>query len=76
MNKERRKAIEEIASQIEAMKDAIENLTQEEQDYFDAMPESFQSGDKGQAAEQAISALEEAANYLDSAIVELSAASE
>ena len=72
MNKDRRKVIEEARSEIErAMgiiddaKSMIESAKDEEQDYFDNMPESFQQGDKGQQAEAAVSALGDAYNDLD-----------
>lgn len=71
MNNERRKAIDEVIAKIEALRDMIgeigadvETLREEEQEYFDNMPESFQSGEKGERAESAISALDDAANDL------------
>lgn len=83
MNKERRKAIqdlidtaqalsetlegegelrvtEEVRSDLSALADDIENIRDEEQDYYDNMPEGFQNGDKGQNAEAAVQALDEA----------------
>lgn len=72
MNKDRRKAIgalidaaQAIAGQITDLKDQIEAIRDEEQDYFDNMPESLQGGEKGEAAEAAISALETAVDALD-----------
>ena len=73
MNKARRKAYDKIADQIavliskvEDLKSELETIRDEEQEYYDAMPESFQNGDKGQAAtdviekfETTLSALEE-----------------
>jgi hypothetical protein len=65
MNNERRKRIDtvigqlqELAAQLEAIKDEIEEIKDEEQEYFDNMPEGFQQGDKGQAAEAAIGELD------------------
>lgn len=65
MNKERRKAIdalreriENIQNEINEIEGEIESVRDEEQEYFDNMPESFQSGDKGQAAEAAIEQLD------------------
>lgn len=74
MNKERRKAIADIISglraksnelddikgAIDSLKGELETAKDEEQDYLDAMPESFQQGDKGSKAEEAISALDDA----------------
>ncbi len=72
MNKERRKAIEALKDQIRALATAaagvaseVEALRDEEQDYFDNIPESLQSGDRGQASEAAISSLEYALSSLE-----------
>lgn len=84
MNNARRKSlaalaeqIRALAGQIEDIRSELETLRDEEQEYYDNMPESFQGGDKGQAAEAAVSAmedalgelpdLEEVADYLDTA---------
>ena len=49
-------------------KEMLEGVKDDEQEYFDNMPESLQGGDKGQAAEAAVSALDDAVNELDGAI--------
>ncbi|KQW19737.1 MULTISPECIES: hypothetical protein [Pseudomonas] len=78
MNNKRRKRIAEICAQIEtlkaqlenanSLKDEIEVLQGEEQESFDNLPESLQQGDKGQAMEQAVEALEEAAEQLENGL--------
>lgn len=75
MNKDRRKAlseavakIEQIKADLEETKGLIETARDEEQDYFDNMPEAFQQGDKGEAAQNAISELDEAISQLEDAI--------
>ena len=75
MNAARRKAITEVQSDIqdalgvfEAAKETIENLRDEEQEYLDNMPESFQNGEKGEAAQSAIDALTDAMESLDEII--------
>jgi prefoldin subunit 5 len=67
MNDKRRKAISAIVDRIDALKALaadiqtdIETLAGEERDYLDNMPESLQGGDKGQKAEAAADALDEA----------------
>lgn len=76
MNDGRRKEIETIAadiaaikeraealnSEIEALQERIESVRDEEQEYHDNMPESFQTGEKGEKAQAAIDALDEAIN--------------
>lgn len=76
MNKARRKAIREVVAKLESLRDEVESLLNEEQDYYDNMPESFQNGDKGQAASDAISYMESASGYIDNAIEELGCAEE
>ena len=73
MNDARRKLIKQAnekttaaAALIEEAKELLEQARDEEQEYLDNMPESFQSGDKGSAAQEAIDALETAISDLDS----------
>lgn len=65
MNADRRKKIDLLISTVEQLKADIEILRDEEQEYHDNMPESFQSGAKGDSAQTAIDALEEACNACD-----------
>lgn len=76
MNAARRKAIEAIKSDLEDIKGRIETIQEEEQEYFDNMPEGLQSGSKGEAAEGNISCLEEAANAVEEACDQLTSAME
>ena len=66
MNKARRKEIDlarakvaEGLSALEEAKGALESARDEEQDYLNNMPESFQNGEKGQTAQEAIDNLVE-----------------
>lgn len=75
MNKERRKQLADARDLIDKAegllseaKEMLEGAKDDEQEYFDNMPESLQGGDKGQLAEAAVSALDDAVNELDSAI--------
>lgn len=72
MNKERRKAIAAAVELIEAARaavaeaiDAVEAIRDEEQEYYDNMPESFQDGDKGSRAQEAIDYLDNAHSDLE-----------
>ncbi len=76
MNKARRKAIDGVVAKLQELRDEVESLLSEEQDYYDNMPESFQDGEKGQAASDAISYMESASGYIDNAIEELGCATE
>lgn len=72
MNKDRRKrlaeaneAVSEAQELINNARSIIEECRDEEQDYYDNMPESFQYGEKGEIAQQAIDCMEEAIDALD-----------
>jgi len=72
MNKDRRKSIAALAERIQELstlvseiKDGLVDLRDEEQDYFDNMPEGFQMADRGQNAEAAIVSLDDAISALD-----------
>ena len=68
MNKDRRKQIDaiikrlesELAPLIDEIKQDIENVRDDEQEYYDNMPENLQDGEKGERAQSAIDALENA----------------
>jgi len=68
MNKTRRKALADLAMEIDAIRPAIEELQCEEQDFLDNMPEAMQEGEKGQAVQAAVDALEAAVCSLDDAV--------
>lgn len=79
MNNERRKVIEAQKAQVETLLESLKDLGKqasdiklelesardEEQDYYDNMPESLQGGDKGERAQAAVSALEDAIGSLE-----------
>lgn len=67
MNKDRRQTISEALALIERAKSLLETARDDEQDYYDNMPESFQGGDKGEKAQAAIDGLESAIGGLDEA---------
>lgn len=57
--------LEAVTTEASSLKDDIERVRDEEQEYFDNMPESLQGSDRGQAAEAAVSQLDEAMGTLD-----------
>ena len=72
MNNQRRKDIDaalklvaDARAAIDALREAIEPIKEEEQEYYDNMPESLQGGEKGEAAQAAIDALENAMSDLE-----------
>lgn len=73
MNKDRRKTLlkiihqlEEVKTLLESLKDDVSQCQEEEQDYYDNMPESLQNGDKGERASEAIEKMTEAVDNLES----------
>lgn len=76
MNAGRRK---DIAVALELMNSArviLENAGADERTAYDALPESIQDGERGQAMVAAADALEEAANELDDLFVKVEEASQ
>ena len=71
MNNKRRSEIKAIALQLEELRDKVEDLQREEQDAFDAMPESLQGGDRGDTSQAAADMLGEAYSSIDEAINQL-----
>jgi hypothetical protein len=68
MNAERRKQIEAVLDELERKTFAIEDLENEEQEYYDAMPDSIRDGEKGDKAQEAIDALVAAKDAVNEAI--------
>lgn len=65
MNDDRRKTIQATLAKIAECKEELESAQSEEQEYFDAMPEGFQAGEKGGKATEAIDALQTAVDSLE-----------
>lgn len=75
MNKNRRKELmewvskaETWAAQGEGLKNELESICSDEQDYFDNMPENLQGSQRGMDAEEAIDAMNEAIDCMGNAI--------
>lgn len=72
MNNDRRDQIKALGPRVSALTAAIaairgevEGIRDEEAEYLESMPESLKGGDRGQVAEAAISALDDALNLID-----------
>lgn len=68
MNKQRRKDLQHAADLIGQARAIIEQARDEEQEYFDNMPEGVQGGEKGSAAEGNVSCLDDALDALDEVV--------
>lgn len=75
MNAARRKIIAEASALLAQFKSLIETAASEERDYFDAMPENMQLGERGQKAsdvaddlDQLVSEIEDIDSRLETAV--------
>ncbi|EMH7658305.1 hypothetical protein V6V97_004164 [Salmonella enterica] len=68
MNNQRRKWISEISNKLAALKDDLSNALDEEQEYFDNMPVSLQSGSNCEISQMAISSIDNALCQIEDAI--------
>lgn len=68
MNKQRRKEIRAIKSKLEAIKDNVKYLQDQEHDYLDDMPENLQESELYTIGEDAVYNLDCALSNLSNAI--------
>ena len=64
MNNKRRKAIRVICSTIESIADELDGVKDEEQDYFDCIPENLQSSQNYETSETACDVLDDSTSSL------------
>lgn len=74
MNRQRRNHIDSIIDLLEQAKLQFEEVYDDESDYFYNMPESFQSGEKGDTAQEAMDNLQAAIDSIEEAICSASEA--
>lgn len=75
MNKARRQKLQNIFDQVTELKDLLEIIKEEEEDYMENIPENLQGSERFEKAEEtvekmyeAVSNLEEAADILEEMI--------
>lgn len=68
MNKSRRKKIEEIIEQLEALSLEIEEIRDEEDTAYENLPESMQNSEKGDKMMEATSNIDEAIDNISDAV--------
>lgn len=71
MRKKTKERIDEIARNLESMRDELETIGEEERSKFESLPESLQESDKAQEMEEWADKLEAVVDYLGDAIDEL-----
>ena len=65
MNNNRRARIQALINKLEDIKEDIDSIKEEEQEYYDNMPESIQAGERGDKAQEAIDNLDYAYSQID-----------
>lgn len=76
MNNMRRKEINAVITLLESIQEDVETFNNEEEEYYDNMPESIQCGECGEKASDAMDNLQSALDSLSEAIEYLEAAAE
>lgn len=71
MNKQRRKAINCCTKALEDVKNRIEEILSEEENFFDNMPENLQGSIRGEESQEAIDVLNEVKDGLEDCIESL-----
>ena len=71
MNKQRRQRIRDVRKEIENCKENLQTILDEEQDYFDNIPENLQGSMRGSDSEDAIDTMESCIEDLENIIKEL-----
>lgn len=65
MNNTRRKVLANLKERIEEIRDELEAVLYEEQDYLDNIPENLQGSERYEKSEEAVSAMEEVVSSLE-----------
>lgn len=76
MNKDRRRAIQEIVVKLEDIRTEIDALHTEEIEYIDSLPDNMQSGERAEKAQSAADNLDSAMSDLDTVVDDLNSAME
>ena len=76
MNNSRRKQLEEISSKISDIKDELESVMCDEEEYRDNMPENLRNSERYEQTDAACSEMQDALDSLDSAISSIDTARE
>ena len=71
MNKQRRKDIDTIIQALEEIREQIQFVLEEEQEYLNNIPENLQNSERYETAQTAVSELEEADGSIDDIIEHL-----
>lgn len=76
MNNLRRKQLNDLLDQFQALNEELKTLMGEEEDYLDNMPENMQGSERYEKADEACGNLQEAIDSINSGIEYIEAAVE
>jgi len=76
MNKPRRKQLENLSGRISEIKDELESILSDEEEYRDNMPENLQSSERYETSDNACSEMQDALCSLEEAVSNIDAAQE
>jgi hypothetical protein len=68
MNNKRRQQLRKLIEKMEVLKDELEVIASDEQEYFDTMPENLQGSTNGMNSEEAIDKMADAIVCVEEAI--------
>ena len=68
MNKKRKQNIMSIKRVLDSCLSSLENISEDEQDYFDNIPDNLQSSNRADISQDAIDELDSAIEALNSAL--------
>lgn len=71
MNKERRKAIEEILARLDEQRSALEEVMDGEQEAYDNLPDNIRYSERGETMLENVESLSDFSCYLDELISDL-----
>ena len=76
MNNQRRKEIKKIIDRLDIIKNEVEQICNDEEDYHDNIPENLQDSDRAMSSEEVIDNLNEVLENIENAIDNLESAME
>jgi len=68
MNKSRQNKLDKLISQLESIKEKLEEIKFDEQEYFDNLSDNQQDSEKGESSQNAIDQMEDAISYFENII--------
>ena len=71
MNNQRRKELKSLQKQLELVKEMLERVRDDEEEYHDNIPDNLQDSERAMMSEEAIDTLTEIAEDLENSISEL-----